>query len=246
MRIRNHGNYGHGLTPGTDHDMNCASCTSERLIGMTPDIEGQEGTTMNSTDTRSLADTTTRPLTDILADLNAARSGTAAINLYHELEDTLNARLAPLPEGEAERMAAEADRAARTMAPPAPDVTRNAGYTVRAVLPGHPAEPGLLESWWVAAEDADRSAWVTWEAYKMDGTQAGKLAYNAGTYFDTASDPEVNRRRALADLSVRAGLMPTVALRIADEMIHGDGRVLDPVQPAARRAASYLRRRYGR
>ena len=119
-------------------------------------------------------------------------------------------------------MNAEAEHAAQTTAPPAPDVTVNAGYIVRAVMPGHPAEPGLLASWWVACEDAQRGAWVTWEAYAMDGERAGFLAYNAGHYFTREGHPEdagANKRKALADLAVRAGTMPQMALRIADEII---------------------------
>jgi hypothetical protein len=122
------------------------------------------------------------------------------------------------------------------MAPPAPDVSRNAGYTIRAVLPGHPAMAGLLESWWVAAEDAERSQWVTWEAYRMDGSQEGRLAYNAGTYFH-GPDQSDNKRRALADLAIRAGAMRAMAERIAGEMISGPD-----VTAETRRAARGLRR----
>jgi hypothetical protein len=135
------------------------------------------------------------------------------------LASTVRDKIRPLPEGEAERLAAQAERDARTMAPPVPGVTVNAGHTVRAVLPGHPAGSGLLESWWVAAE-LDR-LWVTWEAYRLDGSQAGRLAYNAGHYFQSptrACREGLNRTRALGDLAVRAGLMPEMAARIADEV----------------------------
>jgi hypothetical protein len=105
------------------------------------------------------------------------------------------------------------------MAPPVPGVTVNAGYTIRAVLPGHPAGDGLLESWWVAAEQD--GLWVTWEAYRLDGSQAGRLAYNAGSYFQSptrACREGLNQTRALGDLAVRAGLMSEMAARIANEV----------------------------
>jgi hypothetical protein len=38
MRVRNHRGFGHGLNPGTDHDMNCPSCQREREQGVAPDI----------------------------------------------------------------------------------------------------------------------------------------------------------------------------------------------------------------
>ena len=113
---------------------------------------------------------------------------------------------------------AAAVRATRTMASPAPDVTQNAGYTVRAVMPGHPAGNGLLESWYVAAEN-DNGSWVTWEAHALDGNQAGRLAYNAGHYF-TSTDAALNRRHALADLAVRAGTMADMAERIANTIVN--------------------------
>ena len=96
------------------------------------------------------------------------------------------------------------------MAPPVPGITVNAGYVIRAVLPGHPAGNGLLESWWVAAErgkpgDEDHE-WVTWEAYALDGDQAGRLAYNAGHYFYSGA-PAANKQDALLDLARRAGII---------------------------------------
>lgn len=42
MRTRWHLSYGHGLTPGTDHDMLCPSCKRERAEGRQPDITGEE------------------------------------------------------------------------------------------------------------------------------------------------------------------------------------------------------------
>lgn len=196
-------------------------------------------------------DTTTRDLRAILADLadyTVASTGGKAITLYHELEDAVRAEFAPLPEGETDELAAQADRAARTMAPPAPDVTQNAGYTVRAVLPGHPAERGLLQSWWVAAERADDGEWVTWEAYALDHPgKIGTLAYNSGHYFNAVSGPSglgraASKRRALADLAVRAGLTREIALRIADEMT----RPGHDTTAEDKRAARRLRTRFTR
>lgn len=117
------------------------------------------------------------------------------------LADAVRAELAPLPEGEAERMAAEADRDARTMAPPVPGVTQNAGYTIRDVIYANPAGSGLLESWYVTAENAGRGAWVTWVAYAMDGRNAGRLAYTWGHYNGLTT-----RAAALRDLASRAGI----------------------------------------
>jgi hypothetical protein len=184
-----------------------------------------------------------RDLRAILADLENPPSpcGTGD-EFYLELETAVRAGLAPLPEGETGRMAAEADRAARTMAPPAPDVTRNVGYTVRAVMPGHPAGSGLLASWWVAAENTADSQWVTWEAYALDGSRAGFLAYNAGHYFG-GPDQAVNKRGALADLGIRAGTMPDTALIIADEVMRYAGNVNSPaVAPEDKRMARRLRK----
>lgn len=159
-----------------------------------------------------------------LADFTVASTGARAISLYHELEDALRARLVPLPEGEAERLAEAAERAARTMAPPVPGVTANAGYTVRAVICLHPHQNGLLESWAVACEDPERGVWATWTAYALDHPgRIGQLAYDTGHYFDMVSGPSGlgradNKRRALADLAIRAGLMSEIGLRIADEI----------------------------
>jgi len=38
FRVREHHGYGHGLAPGTDHDMNCLSCKRERAAGQVPVI----------------------------------------------------------------------------------------------------------------------------------------------------------------------------------------------------------------
>jgi hypothetical protein len=173
---------------------------------------------MNATQTRDL-----HAILADLADFTVASSGTRAATLYHELEDTLRAQLASLPEGAAGRMAAEADRAARTMAPPVPGVSQNSGYTVRAVIHMHDAERGLLANWSVAGENPETGAWVTWNAYMQDGTRAGKLSYDGGHYFNAVSGPSGlaradNRRRALADLAIRAGTMSDVGLRIANEV----------------------------
>lgn len=160
------------------------------------------------------------------------------------LANVVRDQIRPLPEGEAERLAAQADSNARTMAPPVPDVTVNGNYTVRAVLPGHPAERGLLQSWWVACQETtDGGHWVTWEAYRMDGPSAGHLAYNAGHYFHSP-DPAANRTRALGDLAVRAGLMSEMADRIADEVTryHAITGPYTTGEREDRRMASRLRR----
>ena len=38
MQIREHRGFGHGLRPGTTHDMNCPSCQAERAAGKPPQI----------------------------------------------------------------------------------------------------------------------------------------------------------------------------------------------------------------
>lgn len=119
------------------------------------------------------------------------------------LAEAVRAELAPVPD--TAELAAEAERAARTMAPPVPGVTRNAGYTVRAVIHMADAEPGSLAWWLVAAEDAGRDAWVTWNAYAQDGPRAGQLSYDAGHYFHTP-DAARNRSAALRSLARRAGV----------------------------------------
>lgn len=151
-------------------------------------------------------DTTHRDLRAILADLDCPPSphGTGD-EYYRELELAVRAQLAPLPAGEAEAMAAAAERAARTMAPPVPGVTRNAGYTIRDVIYANPAGGGLLESWWVTGEAGD-GRWVTWLAYAQDGTQAGQLAYTWGHY-----DGLDSHATALRDLADRAGIITTAS-----------------------------------
>src|SRR5262249_6225259 len=69
---------------------------------------------------------------------------------------------------------------------PVPGVTRNAGYTVRAVMPNG------RDGWYVAAEDADRGTWVTWACAAVDG----ELAYAWGHYFHSGNQGE-NRTGAL-------------------------------------------------
>jgi hypothetical protein len=171
-----------------------------------------------------------------------ARSELQSLAPYIEAGDTELLEASGVPEGYADELAAEAEHAARTMAPPVPDVTRNAGYTVRAVMPGHPAGNDLLASWWVAAEDIADGGWVTWEAYALNGEQAGQLSYNAGHYFD-GTDQAVNRRGALANLAVRAGTMPEMAHLIAAEVMRYAGNILPPsVKAEDQRMASRLRK----
>jgi hypothetical protein len=134
----------------------------------------------------------------------------------------------------ADEMAAEAERAARTMAPPVPGVTRNAGHVIRAVI----TASGRDTAWFVAAEDPERGQWVTWRAEMFrSGERAGQLACSAGNYFRT---PDA-RQRALADLAVRAGVMPGIGLRIADDILCRPGTALRPVPAEDKRMARRLR-----
>ena len=127
------------------------------------------------------------------------------------------------------------------LARPIVDETVNAGYVVRHVIDGSPASPGLLKTWWVACESTDEpGSWVTWEACALDGSQAGRLGYNAGHYFQSptrACRDGLNRRRALADLAKRAGALPDIARLAADEM---DSDLHAPHE--GRRAARFLRK----
>ena len=42
MNVRYHRGFGHGLQPGTDHDINCGSCQREGVAGQTPVITGTD------------------------------------------------------------------------------------------------------------------------------------------------------------------------------------------------------------
>lgn len=173
---------------------------------------------MNDTDTslRDLADDLDRISADILA--------------VREEHDPI-AALAVIA-GELRKQA--------TAAPPRPDVTRNVDWIIRAVMPGHPAEPGLYQSWYVAAERDDGCGdWVTWEAYLPE---TGRLAYTAGHY-EVVHSPAENKRLALADLAVRAGLLRGVALRVADEVASSHRPDLQlPADREDRRMAARLRK----
>lgn len=183
-------------------------------------------------------------VTDALAaaDLAASQGSGADVEeaLWH-LAEAVRAGLAPLPDGMAEAMAADAERAARTMAPPVPGITRNGGYTVRSVIHMHDAVPGLLAEYLVACDD-ERGYWVTWHAYVMDGARAGRLTYDGGNYFQSLGGVGANRQAALADLAVRAGTMsgPSgVAARIAREVTRYHS-ALSPVPAEDRRMAARL------
>jgi hypothetical protein len=117
---------------------------------------------------------------------------------------------------------------------PIPGVTRNAGYTVRAVMPDG-------EAWWVAAEDPARGDWVTWHCAAGTGDFEGKLGYAWGNYFGS-SDHAANRQRALADLAARAGTTRTMAVRIADEITRYHRPPLTPAEREDKRTASRLRK----
>jgi len=153
---------------------------------------------------------TARELPAILADLDRCPSGTEARELYHELEDTLRARLTPHPDAAA--LAAQAERAAKTAAPPVPGITDNGGMTVFAVLPGdRPA------GWYVACERGDGET-VTWIAY---ANGEGTLVYSAGNYF-TSRSSRANRRDALIDLAERAGVLRAMSEQAADPAVVAD------------------------
>jgi hypothetical protein len=192
--------------------------------------------------------TTHRDLRAILADLadfTVASTREKALSLYHELEDAVSARLAPLPEGETDTIAAEAERAARAMAPPVPGVTRHNDYIIRAVIYNHAHANGYLEAWWIAGEDPCNGHWVTWNAYAGDpaGSRAGRLSYDGGHYFESTSAAD-NKRMALADLAERAGLLPEVARMAADEMTRK--RYGHTVTAEDKRAARGIRRYFAR
>lgn len=42
MRVISHGNWGHGLRPGTNHDINCCACKREVSAGIAPRITGSD------------------------------------------------------------------------------------------------------------------------------------------------------------------------------------------------------------
>jgi len=176
-------------------------------------------------------------MTDTKPETQPAVTSAGIRELLGELTGALDGDFGDWPQGrELVR------QVAALLARPIPDVTRNASYTVRAVMSGHPAEPGLLASWWVAAESDADNQWVTWEAYALDGSQAGRLGFNAGHYFG-GPDQAVNKRGALADLAVRAGTMPEMAHRIADEVMRYAGNVNSPaVAPEDKRMANRLRK----
>jgi len=144
-----------------------------------------------------------RDLRAILADLDAADHRTRkARELRQELEDAVRAQLAQ--DGDAGELAAEADRIARTTAPPVPGVTVNpyTGHTVYAVIrvnhvPGEPSD----DEWIVAAQN-DQGGHVTWRAgVSNDGS--GQLHYGAGHYHYPGEGAD---SEALTDLANRAGV----------------------------------------
>jgi hypothetical protein len=159
-----------------------------------------------------MTSTTQDLITKIRRQLSVIQSDADQDVVYPEditdLRDWFGQLITPGSEGknETERMAAQADHAARTMAPPVPGITVNAGYTVRDVIYANPAGGGLLESWWVAAEDPERGEWVTWVAYAQDGSHAGQLAYTWGHY-----DGLTSHAAALQDLAIRAGIVTTAS-----------------------------------
>jgi len=73
-----------------------------------------------------------------------------------------------------------------SQAVPIVDVTVNAGFTIRAVMPDTPG------SWWVAAEDTGRGDWVTWHCAAGTGDFAGTPAWRTASRTRSSSG---NRRR---------------------------------------------------
>jgi hypothetical protein len=151
------------------------------------------------------------PLTEALANVDETRTELISVQQegaeeFSSEEDTYLGALEILdatvrehlsPARDADELAAEAERAARTAAPPVPGVTQNMGYTVFAVLPGDPGGDGRLESWHVAAQD-ERGETVVWTAYNDDD---GTLHYEGGSY-----SQDTSRDEALAELARRGGV----------------------------------------
>jgi hypothetical protein len=142
--------------------------------------------------------TSTMTVTEALAAYDAAAYGQGNFLAGQRLADAVRAKLAQ--DSDADELAAQAEHAARTMAPPVPGVTMNADFTVRDVIYANPAGGGLLESWWVTGEAGD-GRWVTWLAYAQDGRCAGRLAYTWGHYDGLDSHAAAQR-----DLAERAGI----------------------------------------
>jgi hypothetical protein len=67
-RVRQHKGYGHGLRPGTDHDMNCPSCQRDRAAGITPVIEHDEHDGDSGMEIRSMTPFQMQDVLLILAD----------------------------------------------------------------------------------------------------------------------------------------------------------------------------------
>jgi hypothetical protein len=134
------------------------------------------------------------------AALNDPSSADREHEALYRLADAVRNALTPV-RGGTDALAAEADRTARTTAPPVPGVTQHTGHTVYAVLGHKPASPGLLESWIVAAAD-DRGEHVTWNAYASDDG-SGRLHYDTGHYHYPGEGTD---SEALVDLANRAGV----------------------------------------
>jgi len=181
--------------------------------------------------------TATLSVTEALARLDRASAGGMGqdITALAALADAVRAELAPLPEGEAERMAEQAAHDARTMAPPVPGVTVNSGHVIRAII----TTGGQNPAWFVTAEDPERGRWVTWLAeMSRSGERAGRLAYSGGHYFWSQDA----RQRALADLAKRAGLLYDIAPLIAAEMTRYEHSTTAEDKRAARRLRTWAAR----
>lgn len=134
-----------------------------------------------------------------LPENGASSERDAYLGALENLADAVRAQLGPAPD--ADELAAEADRTARTSAPPVPGVTQNTGHTVYAVMRTNhvPGEP--LDDEWVIAAANDREH-VTWTARTCEG---GTLAYDTGHYH-AGGEGSGSEAEALIDLANRAGV----------------------------------------
>jgi hypothetical protein len=135
----------------------------------------------------------------------------AYLGALENLAELVQAELGKADPDEAERMAAEAAEAARTMAPPVPGVTENMGYVMFTVIDGERGGTGLLRSWYVAGQRED-GACAVWTAYQGEN---GTLSYDCGSYV-TRADRATARRMASLTAAKRAGVLTTLTEYVAD------------------------------
>jgi hypothetical protein len=102
------------------------------------------------------------------------------------------------------QLAAEAEEAARTSAPPVPGVTRNNGYTVYSVMGVRTnITRRLSENAWTVAAVSEAGEHVTWSAW---ATEDGRLAYGNGRYH-SGDEAAAN---ALIDLANRSNVFASL------------------------------------